>query len=195
MSYSRNPNIDLVWDSGTGQYVPAAVTVTITINPTPSDATVVLTSTGATQSGNTITVEENASVTYTVSKTGYTAVTDTITATATTTINVTLTAIPVIQEISISGTVYDINGKAVVNQNTAVGADEKAYIWIGSAQEYNDQNIATNHPEWLSFVKATNGLRIYTKEEVDALIASKFQTVSSLPASPDANTYYFVTGS
>jgi len=51
---------------------------TLTINPSPSDATVVLTATGYTQSGKSITVAKGTQVTYTVSKTGYTTKTGTI---------------------------------------------------------------------------------------------------------------------
>jgi len=47
------------------------VACTLTINPTPSDATVTLTASGYTQSGNSITVRTGTNVNYTVSKTGY----------------------------------------------------------------------------------------------------------------------------
>ena len=46
--------------------------VTFTINPTPSTATVVLTASGYTQSGNSITVLSGTKVNYTVSASGYT---------------------------------------------------------------------------------------------------------------------------
>lgn len=51
---------------------------TVTVNPTPSDATVTLTSIGETQDGNSIEVDEGASVTYSVSKEGYTEESSTI---------------------------------------------------------------------------------------------------------------------
>ena len=51
---------------------------TLTINPSPSDATVVLTATGYTQSGKSITVAKGTQVAYTVSKTGYITKTGTI---------------------------------------------------------------------------------------------------------------------
>ena len=44
---------------------------TLTINPTPSDATVVLTATGYTQVGNSITVPDGTVVSYEVSKQDY----------------------------------------------------------------------------------------------------------------------------
>ena len=46
--------------------------VTFTINPTPSNATVKLTASGYTQSGNSITVLSGTKVSYTVSASGYT---------------------------------------------------------------------------------------------------------------------------
>ena len=46
--------------------------VTFTINPTPSNATVKLTASGYTQSGNSITVLSGTKVNYTVSASGYT---------------------------------------------------------------------------------------------------------------------------
>lgn len=70
-----------------------AVFYTLTISPTPNDAAVVLTATGYTQEGNSITVEEGTSVTYTVSKPGYTTETDTITVNSTQTLPVSLTEI------------------------------------------------------------------------------------------------------
>lgn len=71
-----------------GSYYGVAITYTLTINPTPADATVTF-STG-TVSGNSCTVADGTSVTYTVSKTGYAPETATVTVTADQTINVTL---------------------------------------------------------------------------------------------------------
>ena len=67
--------------------------VTITINPTPADATVVLTASGYTQLGNSIIVDKDVTVYYSVSKADYTTVEDSVIATADTTINVTLNQI------------------------------------------------------------------------------------------------------
>lgn len=66
---------------------------TLTISPTPADATVTLTADGYTQEGNSITVEEGTSVSYTVSKQGYNTETDTITVNSTQTLSVSLTEI------------------------------------------------------------------------------------------------------
>lgn len=71
-----------------GSYYGVAITYTLTINPTPADASVTF-STG-TVSGNSCTVADGTSVTYTVAKTGYASETATVTVTADQTINVTL---------------------------------------------------------------------------------------------------------
>lgn len=71
-----------------GVYSGVLFSYTLTINPTPADATVTF-STG-TVSGNSCTVADGTSVTYTVSKTGYASENATVTVTADQTINVTL---------------------------------------------------------------------------------------------------------
>ena len=71
-----------------GVYSGVLFSYTLTINPTPADATVTF-STG-TVSGNSCTVADGTSVTYTVSKTGYASETEIVTVTADQTINVTL---------------------------------------------------------------------------------------------------------
>lgn len=86
-AYERSYSSDLIWDADSSTYKRP---VTIAINPTPSDATVILTANGFTQSGNMITVGENTTVTYTISKSGYTTVTDTISSDVNKTISVKL---------------------------------------------------------------------------------------------------------
>ena len=64
---------------------------TVTVNPTPDDATVTLTSTGETQSGNAIEVDYGSDVSYSVEKEGYVTETDSVTnITENKTIDVTL---------------------------------------------------------------------------------------------------------
>lgn len=66
---------------------------TLTIIPTPSTATVTLTASGYSQSGNSITVPANTSVTWKVSANGYTQQTGTHTVTKTESKSVTLIAV------------------------------------------------------------------------------------------------------
>lgn len=66
--------------------------VTFTINPTPSNATVTLTASGYTQSGNSITVLSGTKVSYTVSASGYTSKSGSKTVSYTQSLGVTLSA-------------------------------------------------------------------------------------------------------
>lgn len=66
--------------------------VTFTINPTPSNATVKLTASGYTQSGNSITVLSGTKVNYTVSASGYTSKSGSKTVSYTQSLGVTLSA-------------------------------------------------------------------------------------------------------
>ena len=66
--------------------------VTFTINPTPSNATVTLTASGYTQSGNSITVLSGTKVNYTVSASGYTSKSGSKTVSYTQSLGVTLSA-------------------------------------------------------------------------------------------------------
>ena len=63
---------------------------TLTVNPTPSNATVTLTASGYSQSGNSITVPIDTKVTYTVSKTHYVTQTNSISMTSNNTLNINL---------------------------------------------------------------------------------------------------------
>lgn len=66
------------------------VACTLTIVPTPSDATVTLTSSGYTQSGNSITVRTGTNVNYTVSKSGYVTQNGTVIVTGDQSLSITL---------------------------------------------------------------------------------------------------------
>lgn len=60
------------------------------------------------------------------------------------------------------------------NKNIASGATANIYDWVGTLAEYNAQNIATTHPEWLCFITDdVNPDTTYTKAEADALFVRK----------------------
>lgn len=179
MAYERDSQEDLVWDSEQGEYVPAAgEEYTLTIAPTPNDATVVLTADGYTQSGNSITVVDGTTVNYSVAKSGYTTIYGAVVVTETSSIPVTLTvARPIVEESSIGTTVYDIHSKATKNKNTANGADEYVYNWVGTLAQYTAQDIEHTHPDWVCLITddgSMGGPGVYTKNEINALIASIF---------------------
>ncbi len=70
----------------------------------------------------------------------------------------------------------EIQAVATVNANTAVGATNPVYDWVGTLQEYNDQNVAVSHPDWVCFITddVDGGLSVYTKNEVDGILAALY---------------------
>lgn len=46
----------------------------------------------------------------------------------------------------------ELQAIGVINRNTATGAENPIYDWVGTEAEYEAQNIATLHPEWLCFI-------------------------------------------
>lgn len=49
-----------------------------------------------------------------------------------------------------------LQANGVINKNTAVGATEKIYDWVGTLAEYTAQDIVNNHPDWLCFITDDN---------------------------------------
>lgn len=105
---------------------------TVTINPTPNNATVTLTAVGFSQVGNTITVDDGTTVSYTVSASGYTTASNTYTVNgADHTINVVLDQEP--QVVRHTYTYYLNNGEtasftcsdegATITNNTVSAAE------------------------------------------------------------------------
>ena len=46
----------------------------------------------------------------------------------------------------------ELQAIGVINKNTETGATNPIYDWAGTEEEYEIQNIATLHPEWLCFI-------------------------------------------
>ena len=97
---------------------------TLTINPTPSDATVVLTATGYTQVGNTISVPSGTVVNWSVSKTDYSPASGSETVIADKTLNVELQQGT---EIDVSDYEYTLDNK-VVTLTKYVGSNTRVVI-------------------------------------------------------------------
>jgi hypothetical protein len=68
-----------------------------------------------------------------------------------------------------------IQAVATVNQNTAAGATNPVYNWVGTLAEYNAQNIETLHPDWLCYITddVGGGESVYTKSQVDTIASGK----------------------
>ena len=77
---------------------------------------------------------------------------------------------------------------SVFNQNQ-VSTTKHVYDWIGTLAEYNSQNIATLHPQWICYItddfEATT-YQAYTKGQTDTLLAGKADTnLSNIPSNID----------
>lgn len=46
----------------------------------------------------------------------------------------------------------ELQAIGVINKNTEIDATNPIYDWVGTEEEYETQNIATLHPEWLCFI-------------------------------------------
>lgn len=47
--------------------------------------------------------------------------------------------------------------ESIENQNSAAGATNPIYDWVGTLSEWENQNISTTHPEWLCFITDDEG--------------------------------------
>ena len=61
------------------------------------------------------------------------------------------------------------------NKNIAAGATSNIYDWVGTNEEYEAQDIATTHPEWICYITddVEGGESVYTRTEQDVLLAQK----------------------
>lgn len=63
-----------------------------------------------------------------------------------------------------------------INKNSS-DSSSVVFDWIGTTQQYSDQNIATQHPDWLCFitddVSGGSTSEMYTKAEIDSFLISK----------------------
>lgn len=76
----------------------------------------------------------------------------------------------------------ELQAVATINANTAAGATNPIYDWVGTLAEYNAQNIESLHPDWMCYITddVSGGLSVYTKSEVDTLLAGKANTATTL---------------
>lgn len=57
-----------------------------------------------------------------------------------------------LKQIQVGPDVYDIVADSSENQNPATGALSDKFDWIGTQSEYIDQDVATNHPDWICYI-------------------------------------------
>lgn len=133
--------------------------------------------------------------------------------------SVTIKSTPDLDNTTISlNSSSELQAIGTVNKNTTTGATNPVYDWVGTLQEYIDQNVAVAHPTWICYITddVQGGITVYTKNQVNNLLSVKansadvytktetdtalalkantanFQVVSALPAEPTAGVFYFV---
>lgn len=65
-----------------------------------------------------------------------------------------------------------LEARGVMNKNTAAGATDKLYDWVGTLAEYTAQDVATNHPDWLCFI---------TDDDASELLDTKWVSGLGMP--------------
>lgn len=85
----------------------------------------------------------------------------------------------------------EIQAVATVNANTAVGATNPIYDWIGTLAEYTSQAVATNHPDWVCYITddVSGGATVYTKTQVDTGFVAKGHEIIEFQAPTSGNNY------
>ena len=86
----------------------------------------------------------------------------------------------IITEIEAGGQIYDLYGKASVNSNGSNSGTPFVYDWIGTQQEYVNQNIEQDHPDWMCYITddVEGGLSVYTKTESNNKFVQKADSVA-----------------
>lgn len=75
----------------------------------------------------------------------------------------------------------ELQAIGLINKNTASGATNPKCDWVGTLQEYNDQAVATNHPEWICYITddISGGTSVYTMAETNNLLNGKQDTLTA----------------
>lgn len=81
---------------------------------------------------------------------------------------------------------HSLQAKGVINKNESQTATQKLYDWVGTLQEYQDQYIERDHPDWICYItddheaeayeaysKTQSDSRYYQKTEVNSLLNTK----------------------
>lgn len=89
---------------------------------------------------------------------------------------------------------HEISGN-IKNKNTAAGATNPIYDWVGTLAEYESQEVATNHPDWVCYITddlTAQAYEAYTKSQTNTLLANKVNTgheVIAFQEPTSANNY------
>ena len=100
--------------------------------------------------------------------------------------------------VSIDGTTItrnssnEIQASATINGNSASGAANPIYDWVGTLAEYEAQNVATSHPTWLCFITddaEATAYQAYTQGQCNNLFVQKGHQVIDFQEPTASNNY------
>jgi hypothetical protein len=86
----------------------------------------------------------------------------------------------------------ELQAVATINHNSAAGAVNPVYDWIGTLAEYQAQDIETNHPDWVCYITddfSAQAYDAYSKGQSDNLFVTKGHQVIEFQAPTSANNY------
>ena len=81
---------------------------------------------------------------------------------------------------------------ATINANTATGATNPVYDWVGTLAEYTSQAVATNHPDWVCYITddcEATAYQAYTQSQCNNLFVQKGHQVIDFQAPNAGNNY------
>ena len=81
---------------------------------------------------------------------------------------------------------------ATINANTAIGATNPVYDWVGTLAEYTTQDVATNHPDWVCYItddQEATAYQAYTQSQCNNLFVQKGHQVIEFQEPTSANNY------
>lgn len=85
-----------------------------------------------------------------------------------------------------------ISATGVKNKNTAAGATNPVYDWVGTLAEYETQAVATNHPDWVCYITddcEATAYQAYTQSQCNNLFVQKGHQVIDFQEPTAANNY------
>ena len=156
--------------------------VTLTINPTPSNAAVILTSSGYTQSGNSITVDKGTSVSYTVSASGYDTVINSMTVNSSQTLSVSLERSLV--TLTINPTPSNATVSLTVDGHTQSG--NSISVATGTPVSYT---VSAQH-----YIAITNSIVMNNNQTLNVELQPELVTLTINPTPNNANVTLVAAG-
>ena len=85
-----------------------------------------------------------------------------------------------------------ITATGTKNKNTAAGATNPVYDWVGTLAEYTTQAVATNHPDWVCYITddcEATAYEAYTQSQCNNLFVQKAHEVIEFQAPTAQNNY------